>query len=153
MVTMKLKDIKTWVTVPPSGIGGSFWVIVKLTTDNGIEGIGEGIAKLGLFDPVVTANDIQRVLGSIVRKHAVFHSDIRFVEGDRAGKQPIPLARSCQVFEVDVPQQGPPASLDDKQTLAEFFRGGCGIDITCFRGRRRDHDGIGFRPRESDLRM
>jgi galactonate dehydratase len=38
---MKLKDIKTYVTVPPTGIGGSFWVIVKLTTDNGIEGIGE----------------------------------------------------------------------------------------------------------------
>ncbi|MDF1748953.1 MAG: mandelate racemase/muconate lactonizing enzyme family protein [Alphaproteobacteria bacterium] len=38
---MKLKDIKTFVTVPPTGIGGSFWVIVKLTTDNGIEGIGE----------------------------------------------------------------------------------------------------------------
>jgi len=38
---MKLKDIKTWVTKPPTGIGGSFWVIVKLTTDNGIEGIGE----------------------------------------------------------------------------------------------------------------
>ena len=38
---MKLRDIKTWVTVPPKGIGGSFWVIVKITTDNGIEGIGE----------------------------------------------------------------------------------------------------------------
>ena len=38
---MKLKDIKTYVTVPPTGIGGSFWVIVKLTTDTGIEGIGE----------------------------------------------------------------------------------------------------------------
>jgi len=38
---MKLKEIKTWVTVPPTGIGGSFWVIVKVTTDNGIEGIGE----------------------------------------------------------------------------------------------------------------
>jgi 2-dehydro-3-deoxyphosphogalactonate aldolase len=38
---MKLKDIKTWVTVPPNGIGGSFWVIVKITTDDGIEGIGE----------------------------------------------------------------------------------------------------------------
>ena len=38
---MKLKDIKTFVTVPPTGIGGSFWVIVKVTTDNGIEGIGE----------------------------------------------------------------------------------------------------------------
>ena len=38
---MKLQDIKTYVTVPPTGLGGSFWVIVKLTTDNGIEGIGE----------------------------------------------------------------------------------------------------------------
>lgn len=38
---MKLKDIKTFVTVPPTGIGGSFWVIVKITTDNGISGIGE----------------------------------------------------------------------------------------------------------------
>ena len=38
---MKLKDIQTFVTVPPTGIGGSFWVIVKITTDNGISGIGE----------------------------------------------------------------------------------------------------------------
>ena len=38
---MKLQDIRTWVTVPPTGIGGSFWVIVKVTTDDGIEGIGE----------------------------------------------------------------------------------------------------------------
>ena len=29
---MKLKDVKTFVTVPPSGIGGSFWVIVKVAT-------------------------------------------------------------------------------------------------------------------------
>ena len=38
---MNLQDIRTWVTVPPTGIGGSFWVIVKVTTDDGIEGIGE----------------------------------------------------------------------------------------------------------------
>ena len=38
---MKLQDIRTWVTAPPNGIGGSFWVIVKVTTDDGIEGIGE----------------------------------------------------------------------------------------------------------------
>ena len=38
---MKLKDIETFVTVPPTGIGGSFWVIVKVTTDNGITGVGE----------------------------------------------------------------------------------------------------------------
>ena len=38
---MKLKDIETWVTVPPTGIGGNFWVIVRITTDDGIQGIGE----------------------------------------------------------------------------------------------------------------
>lgn len=38
---MKLRDIETWATVPPTGIGGSFWVIVRITTDNGIQGIGE----------------------------------------------------------------------------------------------------------------
>ena len=38
---MKLRDIQTWVTVPPTGIGGSFWVLVRITADNGIQGIGE----------------------------------------------------------------------------------------------------------------
>ena len=38
---MKLQQIETWATVPPTGIGGAFWVIVRLTTDNGIQGIGE----------------------------------------------------------------------------------------------------------------
>ncbi len=38
---MKLDAIETFVTVPPTGIGGSFWVFVRLTADNGITGIGE----------------------------------------------------------------------------------------------------------------
>jgi len=38
---MKLQHIKTWAVEPPGGIGGSFWIIVKLTTDDGIEGVGE----------------------------------------------------------------------------------------------------------------
>jgi galactonate dehydratase len=38
---MKLQDIETYVTVPPTGIGGAFWVLLKITTDDGIEGIGE----------------------------------------------------------------------------------------------------------------
>jgi len=33
--------IETFVTVPPTGIGGSFWVLVRVTTDDGISGIGE----------------------------------------------------------------------------------------------------------------
>ena len=38
---MKLDSIKTYATVPPTGIGGSFWVFVKITTTDGIEGVGE----------------------------------------------------------------------------------------------------------------
>ena len=38
---MKLQSIKTWVTVPPTGIGGAFWVFIKITTDDGIHGVGE----------------------------------------------------------------------------------------------------------------
>ena len=47
---MKLKDIKTYVTVPPTGIGGSFWVIVKITAEGGEDGFGviEATPPLGL---------------------------------------------------------------------------------------------------------
>ncbi len=38
---MKLQDIQTYVTVPPTGIGGAFWVLLKITTDTGITGVGE----------------------------------------------------------------------------------------------------------------
>ena len=38
---MKLTDIETWVTVPPNGVGGAFWVLVRVTTDDGVHGIGE----------------------------------------------------------------------------------------------------------------
>ncbi|MDH5356398.1 MAG: mandelate racemase/muconate lactonizing enzyme family protein [Gammaproteobacteria bacterium] len=59
---MKLQDIKTWVTVPPTGIGGSFWVIVKITTDNGIEGIGEcyGIPVSGDIACAMVEDTFQR---------------------------------------------------------------------------------------------
>lgn len=38
---MKLASIQTHVTVPPTGIGGSFWVLVTVTTDDDITGVGE----------------------------------------------------------------------------------------------------------------
>lgn len=38
---MQLEGIETFVTVPPTGIGGSFWVLVRVTTDDGITGVGE----------------------------------------------------------------------------------------------------------------
>ncbi len=39
---MKITDVKTFVVGnPPPHFGGRYWVFLKLTTDNGIEGIGE----------------------------------------------------------------------------------------------------------------
>ena len=43
---MKLKDLKIIVTrPPPPGWGGRYWILVKLTTDNGIVGWGECYAS------------------------------------------------------------------------------------------------------------
>ena len=39
---MKIKDIRTWVVGnPPPHFGGRYFIFLKLTTDNGIEGVGE----------------------------------------------------------------------------------------------------------------
>lgn len=39
---VKIKDVKTWaVANPPPHHGGTYWVFLKLTTDNGIAGYGE----------------------------------------------------------------------------------------------------------------
>ena len=38
---MRLEKVQTYVTVPPDGIGGSFWLFVEVVTDDGITGTGE----------------------------------------------------------------------------------------------------------------
>jgi 2-dehydro-3-deoxyphosphogalactonate aldolase len=39
---VKITDVKTWaVATPPPHKGGSYWIFVKLTADNGISGYGE----------------------------------------------------------------------------------------------------------------
>jgi 2-dehydro-3-deoxyphosphogalactonate aldolase len=39
---VKIADLDTWVVGnPPPGNGGRYWVFLKLTTDSGIEGVGE----------------------------------------------------------------------------------------------------------------
>lgn len=69
---MKLESIETFVTVPPTGIGGSFWVLVRVTTDDGISGIGEayGIPVSGdiaaamitdTFDRFIAGEDPHRI--------------------------------------------------------------------------------------------
>ncbi|MEL6377213.1 MAG: mandelate racemase/muconate lactonizing enzyme family protein, partial [Pseudomonadota bacterium] len=43
---MKLQDLDIIVTSPPApGWGGRYWILVKLTTDNGITGWGECYAS------------------------------------------------------------------------------------------------------------
>ncbi|MEK9973949.1 MAG: hypothetical protein VW876_10985, partial [Deltaproteobacteria bacterium] len=43
---MKLTDLDIIVTAPPApGWGGRYWILTKLTTDNGIAGWGECYAS------------------------------------------------------------------------------------------------------------
>ena len=54
---MKLQSIETFTTAPPQGIGGAWWLFVRVTTDDGVTGIGEcyGIP----FSPVVAQRMIE----------------------------------------------------------------------------------------------
>ncbi|MFK8025383.1 MAG: mandelate racemase/muconate lactonizing enzyme family protein [Ilumatobacter sp.] len=38
---MKLESVRAFTTAPPTGIGGSFWTLVEVTTDDGVVGVGE----------------------------------------------------------------------------------------------------------------
>ncbi|MEZ5231080.1 MAG: mandelate racemase/muconate lactonizing enzyme family protein, partial [Acidimicrobiales bacterium] len=69
---MKLESITTYVTVPPTGIGGSYWVLLELQTDDGLTGVGEcyGIPVSGdiaaamvvdTFDRFIAGEDPHRV--------------------------------------------------------------------------------------------
>jgi galactonate dehydratase len=55
---MKITDVKTWVVGnPPPGIGGKYFIFVRLTTDGGVIGYGE--AYNATFGPRVTAAMIE----------------------------------------------------------------------------------------------
>ncbi|NUS22520.1 MAG: mandelate racemase/muconate lactonizing enzyme family protein, partial [Mesorhizobium sp.] len=55
---MKITDVKTWVVGnPPPGIGGKYFIFVKLTTDGGVVGYGE--AYNATFSAHVTARMIE----------------------------------------------------------------------------------------------
>ena len=38
---MRLQEVRTYITVPPTDVEGSFWVFVEIETDDGITGVGE----------------------------------------------------------------------------------------------------------------
>jgi L-alanine-DL-glutamate epimerase-like enolase superfamily enzyme len=55
---MRITDVKTWVVAnPPPGIGGRYFIFVKLTTDSNVVGYGE--AYNATFGPHVTARMIE----------------------------------------------------------------------------------------------
>lgn len=59
---MKITDLKTYVVGnPPPHFGGRYFVFLKLTTDNGIEGFGE--VYTATFGPHVVASMIEDVCG------------------------------------------------------------------------------------------
>lgn len=59
---MKINDLKTFVVGnPPPHFGGRYFVFLKLTTDNGIEGFGE--VYTATFGPHVVASMIEDVCG------------------------------------------------------------------------------------------
>lgn len=61
---MKLKDLKIIVTCPPPpGWGGRYWILIKLTTDNGISGWGECYASS------VGPNAMQTVIKDVFERY------------------------------------------------------------------------------------
>lgn len=65
---MKVTDVRTWVVGnPPPGIGGKYFIFVKLTTDGGVVGYGE--AYSATFRPHVTARMIEDVAARYLVGH------------------------------------------------------------------------------------
>ena len=63
---MKITDVKTFVVGnPPPHFGGQYFIFVKLTTDNGIEGIGEVYAAT--FGP----HTVARMVEDVCERHVV----------------------------------------------------------------------------------
>ena len=69
---MKITDFKTYVVGnPPPHFGGRYFIFVKLTTDSGIEGIGEVYAAT--FGPHVVA----RMIEDVCERHVIGHDPFK----------------------------------------------------------------------------
>lgn len=61
---MKLKDLRIFVVAPPArGWGGRYWILVKLTTDDGIHGWGECYAS------TVGPKAMEAVIADVFARH------------------------------------------------------------------------------------
>jgi L-alanine-DL-glutamate epimerase-like enolase superfamily enzyme len=65
---MRLERLETLAVAPPGGIGGSYWLFTRVTTDDGIEGVGE---CYGLpFTPPVAAAVVHDVFDRYIAGEA-----------------------------------------------------------------------------------
>ncbi|MCB1368933.1 MAG: mandelate racemase/muconate lactonizing enzyme family protein [Rhodobacteraceae bacterium] len=61
---MKLRDLEIFVVAPPPpGWGGRYWIFVRLTTDNGISGMGE------VYAASVGPDAMRAVIGDVFSRH------------------------------------------------------------------------------------
>jgi galactonate dehydratase len=69
---MKIVDVKTFVVGnPPPHFGGRYFIFVKLTTDSGIEGVGEVYAAT--FGP----DTIARMIEDVCARHVIGHDPFK----------------------------------------------------------------------------
>lgn len=63
---MRIVDLKTWVVGnPPPSFGGRYWILLKLTTDGGIEGVGEVYAAT--FGP----RTVELMIRDVAERHVL----------------------------------------------------------------------------------
>ncbi len=66
---MRIKDVKTWaVRNPPPHRGGTYWVFVKLTTDNGIYGYGEA------YGVPFAPSKVRGLIEDVAQRHVIGRS-------------------------------------------------------------------------------
>lgn len=93
---MKLETIETFAVAAPSGIGGSFWVLVRITTDDGIRGIGEcyGIP----FAPPVAQSMVEDIFDRYIAAEAPQHIETMYRRVYSAGFTQRPDPTMMSVF-------------------------------------------------------
>ncbi|MBS9721041.1 mandelate racemase/muconate lactonizing enzyme family protein [Tianweitania sp. BSSL-BM11] len=93
---MKITDVKTWVVGnPPPGIGGRYFIFVRLTTDCGVHGYGE--AYSASFDPHLTAKMIEDLADRIFVGHDPHDIEVFFRRSYSVGfsQRPDPTVMAC----------------------------------------------------------
>lgn len=63
---MKITDLQTWVVAnPPPSRGGPYWLLLKLTTDDGITGVGE------VYTATFAPPTVQAMIRDVAERHLI----------------------------------------------------------------------------------